>query len=616
MSATILQITSTEEKTFQNQDALPPLPCPDLSKTLQKYLDSVRPHVSDEEYQQTTEIVQEFASNAGARLHRLLEEKAKNENNWLEKWWEDLAYLETRSPCAPMINTGGEGPYYRHYWPAKVGTQIERCAMCLYYTLEFWQFLRRETLRSQTNRNGQSLCMNQYHTIFTTCRIPGTKKDHLLYYFKTESEGETPRHILVLCHGRMFTMGITDDTDELITAPEMQKQLQIIYDKCIKEAVGPSVGILTAHDRTSWAKYYKELLAIHPGNFQTLELIQKSVMTVSLDEDCPQDTSELFQKAIAGDPTNRWFDKSINLISFKNGLFGSNLDHSPSDGMTTVHMTYYVDCRVKESKGKWTGNMTVRDLEPPKEITLHLNESIYQGIEDARKIYLNTAKTVKCNILWYDKYGRTFLRSFNLHPDTHVQLALQYVYYRLNGKPAPTYETATIRVFWHGRTETIRSCSMEAVKWCQAMLDPKVSKAEKLNLMLAAAQKHNTLRSEAQNLEGCDRHLLALYVLARDNGEDIPAIFTDPAFIKSGGGGNFYLSTSFLGYTTAQGGTLPMVKDGYGIFYHIEEGLIYVFASSFKDSDSTDCEKFNSLLTEVFNEMKDLLEIHTKVAHL
>lgn len=36
---------------------------------------------------------------------------------------------------------------------------------------------------------------------------------------------------------------------------------------------------------------------------------------------------------------------------------------------------------------------------------------------------------------------------------------------------APTYESATSRMFYHGRTETTRSCSMETKEWCQAMFD-------------------------------------------------------------------------------------------------------------------------------------------------
>jgi len=41
-------------------------------------------------------------------------------------------------------------------------------------------------------------------------------------------------------------------------------------------------------------------------------------------------------------------------------------------------------------------------------------------------------------------------------------------------RPAPTYETASTRKFYHGRTETVRSCTVEAVEWCTSMLDPTI----------------------------------------------------------------------------------------------------------------------------------------------
>ena len=39
----------------------------------------------------------------------------------------------------------------------------------------------------------------------------------------------------------------------------------------------------------------------------------------------------------------------------------------------------------------------------------------------------------------------------------------------------------------------------------------------------------------------------------------------------SGGGGNFELSTSFVGYTPVFGGVGAMTNDGYGCFYHMEQ---------------------------------------------
>ena len=41
-------------------------------------------------------------------------------------------------------------------------------------------------------------------------------------------------------------------------------------------------------------------------------------------------------------------------------------------------------------------------------------------------------------------------------------------------RPAPAYESATTREFYHGRTETLRSCTPETVEFVKSMLSSSV----------------------------------------------------------------------------------------------------------------------------------------------
>ena len=41
----------------------------------------------------------------------------------------------------------------------------------------------------------------------------------------------------------------------------------------------------------------------------------------------------------------------------------------------------------------------------------------------------------------------------------------------LRCRPASSYETATTRQFYNGRTETVRGCTMEVINWVKVMLD-------------------------------------------------------------------------------------------------------------------------------------------------
>lgn len=52
-------------------------------------------------------------------------------------------------------------------------------------------------------------------------------------------------------------------------------------------------------------------------------------------------------------------------------------------------------------------------------------------------------------------------------------MAMQLAYRRLHSKGTPTYETASTRLFLHGRTETIRTYSEDSQRWVEAVIAGK-----------------------------------------------------------------------------------------------------------------------------------------------
>ncbi|CAO3699754.1 unnamed protein product [Rhizopus microsporus] len=71
---------------FQNN--LPKLPVPDLNETLPKYLKSIRPLLSDEEYKRSEQAVKEFLApgSIGHELQKRLVARANDPSivNWME----------------------------------------------------------------------------------------------------------------------------------------------------------------------------------------------------------------------------------------------------------------------------------------------------------------------------------------------------------------------------------------------------------------------------------------------------------------------------------------------------------------------------------------------------
>lgn len=73
------------EKTFACDEVLPDLPLPSLRDTLDRYLDSVKPHATEDEFSKTKRIVEEFEKNEGSLLHKRLLDRTKDHRNWVCK---------------------------------------------------------------------------------------------------------------------------------------------------------------------------------------------------------------------------------------------------------------------------------------------------------------------------------------------------------------------------------------------------------------------------------------------------------------------------------------------------------------------------------------------------
>uniref|UniRef100_A0A8C9T1G5 Peroxisomal carnitine O-octanoyltransferase n=1 Tax=Scleropages formosus TaxID=113540 RepID=A0A8C9T1G5_SCLFO len=545
-------VAPEEERTFQYQDSLPPLPVPPLEKSLDKFLEAVKPFATEAEFRATSAIVQRFGAGVGKVLHQKLLQRAKSKRNWLEDWWLDTAYLEVRIPSQLNVNFGGPTPYLEHCWPLLDGTQLERTSISTWHTLQFWDLLRREKLAVHKVGN-RPLDMNQFTMLFCTCKVPGVTKDTLCSYFMPESKGPCPSHLVVMCRGRTFTFDTVYD-GSILTPPELLRQFTYIRETCDREPVGEGVSALTTEERTRWAKAREYLISIDPKNEAILETIQSSLFVVSLEDAKPYATPEnytpLSLEALTGDPTIRWGDKSYNCISYADGSFADAFDC----GVSIYDMYKVCLC-----------------------FLFYWHIFPFGAVRDLQLVSYA-----------FTSFGKAELKKKRLHPDTFVQLALQLAYYRLHGAPGSCYETATTRQFYHGRTETMRSCTLEAQHWCRSMLDPTMDTKRKR--MEAAFSKHNQLMADAQNGRGFDRHLLGLSLIAKEEGLPVPELYTDPLYFKSGGGGNFVLSTSLVGYTSSQGAVVPMVKHGYGFFYRIKDNRIAASCTAWKSCAETDAE--------------------------
>jgi hypothetical protein len=194
-------------------------------------------------------------------------------------------------------------------------------------------------------------------------------------------------------------------------------------------------------------------------------------------------------------------------------------------------------------------------------------------------------------------------------------MAIQLAYHKLHGRFVATYETGHTRAFYHGRTDTVRTLSTQSMAFVKAMRDPSMSLAERFAALKGACDAHGAQLQRVLTGQGIDRHLLGLYICAMMRGE-MPAFFSDVAYKLSGGGGNYVISTSNVGYTPMMGGFAPMTADGYGICYAMLEGRLNVSITAWRSCAETCAEKMREALSEALVDMMQLCVIASPAAKL
>lgn len=603
------------------QAVIPRMSVPSLNQTIPKYLETVRPLYNDKEFEEVKKKAELFLKNEGPKLQRYLVLKSWWADNYFTDWWEKYVYLRGRSPI--MINSNY---YILDSLERPNCTQFARAAYLTQDFLTFREFLDTEEFEPQTIRDLVPLCMNQHRRIFNTTRIPGRECDTLEHH-----ESHNSRHIAVLCNGRWYKLPIWNTkTKKRLGLLDLEQQYKWIYDDAHRQADSPTyfeakIAALTAGDRTHWAMT-REAFFSEGINKTSLDAIERAAFVVVLEDFESEDWIERGRSLFHGDGSNRWFDKSITLVVFKNSRSGVNCEHSWADAPVAAHMFEW--CCFGHLFGEGfdeKGNLKQtpkalaeksKNLAKPERLKWQLSskaeEAIAHSLDQATKMIQN----LSLNIICQDSYGKGFMKSKKMSPDAYIQMALQVAYYRDAGTFALTYEASMTRLFKHGRTETVRSLSLESVAFVKA-LEEKKPKKEVIELLIKAVDHHQNYYRQAMCGEGVDRHLFALYVVSQGVGVESP-------FLKQALSIPWSLSTSqqpqqqtnqwaeakkrgiLLSYSPG-GGFGPVADDGYGVSYMLTDDYhIYFHISCNVSSPKTDAVRFSKHLQKAFEDMKAL----------
>ncbi|CAG8533512.1 7335_t:CDS:2 [Cetraspora pellucida] len=608
-------MVSQSNKTLSNQSRLPKLPVPTLEDTTTKYLRSLRPLLSAKDLARNEAHIKDFLKPNGlgrVLQQRLIDIDRISPNNWLDDtWWIKKAYQEWR--VSVVVNSNwfflfvDDPNTPSEYFSVDNGVklrghfsefQIKRAAHLINKLLEYKDLIDSEQIPPHVTRT-PPLCMHQYTRLFGYTRIPQHGCDKLVY-----TPHPTPvKHILVTAKNQFYILEGYDQNGLRFTAGDIEKQLNDIIADVEKAQLDPPIGILTADDRDSWTMSRERLLSTSQ-NRETLALIENALFAVNLDDYATGTDLDKFLGYIfhGVNGHNRWFDKSMSVIVDSNGRAGMNGEHSPCDALIPSLISEWT---LKEPTAL-NAHLSGRPIPPPFRIRFITNEQTLKDIFVAENKTKALIADSDATILQFSEYGTQFIKKFGkCSPDAYLQMVIQLAYYQLHGRVVPTYETSSTRQFLRGRTETIRTLSVESKAFVEGMLDKSLSARQKYDRLQAATKAHASYSIDASNGKGCDRHLLGLRLLLQ-KGESHP-IFEESIFAKSQ---EWLLSTSSLGPGDYFNGTGfgCVYPNGYGINYLPGQHLLKFSIESKFSSSETDSKALKESFIKALRDMKNICE--------
>uniref|UniRef100_A0A8C3B5E8 carnitine O-palmitoyltransferase n=1 Tax=Cyclopterus lumpus TaxID=8103 RepID=A0A8C3B5E8_CYCLU len=599
---------------YSFQNSLPRLPVPTIKDTCRRYLESVRPLMEDERYERMEGLTKDFEKNLGPRLQWYLKLKSWWASNYVSDWWEEYIYLRGRGPI--MVNSNYYAMDFLYVFPTSI--QAARAGNAIHAIMLY----RRKLDRAQ--RIKPSNCLSFSVFLFFSPLTIGPRLPDVLQHVNDS------KHIAVYHKGRFFKVWMFYD-GRLLLPREIEQQMERILADSSEPLPGEEkLAALTAGDRTPWAKA-RETYFGRGKNKNSLDAIEKAAFFVTLDdteqrfeEDNPVKSLDSYAKSLLhGKCYDRWFDKSFNLIVFKNGTMGLNAEHSWADAPIIGHLWEHVLSMDPLKLGYTEEGHCCGEPHPnlpgPQRLSWDVPAECQEVIQSSLTVARNLADDVDSHIFPFIDFGKGLIKKCRTSPDAFIQIALQLAHYRDKKKFCLTYEASMTRLFREGRTETVRSCTLETCAFVRAMIGDE-TREECLSLLKLAAEKHQNMYRLAMTGEGIDRHLFCLYVVSKYLGEDSP-------FLKEVLSDPWRLSTSQTPlqqvelfdlvrhpeYVSSGGGFGPVADDGYGVSYIIVgENLINFHISSKHSSPETDSHRFGANIRQAMLDILDLFQLEKK----
>ena len=557
--------TSEPTPTFAHEDTLPKVPLPTLEESCERFLQWCAPLLNADQRAATEAEVDAFLrpDGPGRTLHAALASYDAQEgvHSWLDTFWP-YRYLGRRDRIALNANffflfegSSSEGPTsgdptvedapHAHATDPHA-PQVRRAAGLIAAAVHYKVQLDDERVPPVTQR-GQPLTMEQNKYLFSTTRIPGAVQDTVRSPYSPEWPGPSgARHIVVFFHGHMFRLEVIGQDGVPHSLDDLEAGLRAVL-KSGAEPAAPdaAVGHLTTMARAEWAATRQSLLDCHPRNADTLDEVETALFNVCLDDLAPNDPLATCDQLLHGDSGNRWFDKAVSFVVFRDGQAGINVEHCELDGTTILSFVDALLDATAEEHSRQSG-ATSQGQPALAPLEFELDDALRRRVRGAAQAFADFAANTATTTVAFDDFGTTTAKGLGISPDAFAQLAYQLAHQRAKGHLGATYESIATREYRRGRTEAMRVVTPEIQEFVTVLEDPDSDPGARRTAVRAAAAAHVARAKDCKAGRAPEQHLWELQLIQKRRGAELgvpeePTLYATPGWTTMR---EDYLSTS------------------------------------------------------------------------
>ena len=585
-----------------NTDNLPTYPLPEMLETLERFLEWVRPLISEEEYMNTSHLVESFmASDDAKKLDKKIQEIGSNDDDsWIFNYWFKT-YLKSREAFVPYINVPivYENPKIDKF-------TISKKAAALIYALAHSYCDFKENPSGEYYVGKKRFSSDQFHGVFAS--INHIQRDMNSYYINSNFSS----NVVVIYRNHIYSLEVIDSENKVCNLNSIHNTVKEIYSDSLLPLL-PNINFVTAQPNKDLAGDYLSQVLEDPDNEKLYKKIKDSIFVLNLDENSPSTPiEELYSSSMDSKYFNRWHGKGLEFSISKNGIISLINDHSFCDGGTSVYLVDKMNPFLEKLDFKDSLDKVSYD-----ELFFHIDDDMSPKLMKSFEDYKLLMASFKTSYLDLENLSRRKLRKHGvLSGDGFFHMALQAAQEMTFNDIQNTYISVDMRMFFRGRTESNRPVTPESKAFVHEFLNSKEDILKERKLLKIALNAHHGRNVLCRSGKGVDRYL---YLLERvyDEFKDELDLNQKPPILDSLAyktlSSNRIVATSFAHENLKYCHFPPVDEESFGIYYLVSDKSFAVITSFSQDEETM--KRFNDNLKYSIDRMLEIISYGSSSHH-